>query len=266
MPDFCSGAAGLPGRFTEGFSLRRSHCGHRVSTTAPKCPSCGTPPYSGRVASSASTDPPAKAATATLTTREGAAPSRGLRIAGQLIGWTLAIVVIGGLYNVLNKTSTARNGSSSPATEPEAGSSAAETGPALPSIFPPKFEVGTWTDRRSGNKYLKIVLTDDKPAAVQRVIVNGRAGEQGCDFDRGKQLKACLDLVGKGGNTREEKEEEVAGCNETALFPLQQLFGAQPWQTPLKTGDSLTFPASCGDELVSVKVITDRGEATYDIH
>src|ERR1017187_7608661 len=24
MPDFCSGAAGLPGRFTEGFSLRRS--------------------------------------------------------------------------------------------------------------------------------------------------------------------------------------------------------------------------------------------------
>src|ERR1017187_3274096 len=25
MPDFCSGAAGLSGRFSEGFSLRRSH-------------------------------------------------------------------------------------------------------------------------------------------------------------------------------------------------------------------------------------------------
>lgn len=33
-------------------------CGHLVSTTAPKCPSCGTPPYSGRVAKSGSVNVP----------------------------------------------------------------------------------------------------------------------------------------------------------------------------------------------------------------
>src|SRR5208282_5192127 len=32
VPDFYSGAAGLPGRFTEGFSLRRLHSRHAQST------------------------------------------------------------------------------------------------------------------------------------------------------------------------------------------------------------------------------------------
>jgi general secretion pathway protein G len=55
-----------------------TRCGHRVSTTAPKCPSCGTPPYSGRVASTASADAPANAPTAALASRESAAPPIGL--------------------------------------------------------------------------------------------------------------------------------------------------------------------------------------------
>jgi uncharacterized RDD family membrane protein YckC len=41
-----------------------TRCGHRVSTTAQKCPACGTPPFRARVASAASTPVPlAKAVT-----------------------------------------------------------------------------------------------------------------------------------------------------------------------------------------------------------
>jgi hypothetical protein len=49
MPDFCSGATGLSGRFSEGFSLRRSHPA-RSSVPCPNCYLCGTggePLYEG---------------------------------------------------------------------------------------------------------------------------------------------------------------------------------------------------------------------------
>jgi general secretion pathway protein G len=51
-----------------------TRCGHRVSTTAPRCPSCGTPPYSGRVSNTASTDAPANTPTAPVASQESTAP------------------------------------------------------------------------------------------------------------------------------------------------------------------------------------------------
>lgn len=225
-----------------------TRCGHRVSTTAQKCPSCGTPPYRSRVASTASTDPPTNDATAPRTTPESAAPHRGSRIAGQLFGWTLAIVVIGGLYNVLNKTSTARTtGSSPPSTEPEAGSSAAETGPAPPSILPPKFDIAIHTgggnsdaiDDQYGIRRVKMVLTDDRPTTILRIIVNGRVGATGdCDFVSGDPF---------------------------IFVDSDNLMGQPPRPEPrlrLNTGDYVLVPASCG-ELVTLKIVTDRGTVNY---
>ena len=322
-----------------------TRCGHRVSTTAPKCPSCGTPPYRSRVASTASTDPPTNDATAPLTTPESAAPRRGLRIAGQLIGWTLAIVVIGGLYNVLHNTSTARTAPSPPASE--ASPPAAETTPVLPSILPPKFEV-TSLDPFGKDKGLKIVLTDQQPVAVQRVVINGRAGEEGCDFTREALVKACLDEAQKATapgreavpddfeaeynghkgqadeglverseefcrhhNDRAATDDEFTACWDewlehhdfapgTPLIPadLKRLAEesvregtaeyaedkaacsnggvfkgegsddqrVEPWPQTLKTGDSLHIATDCGEQIVNIKIITDRGEATYDTH
>jgi hypothetical protein len=48
-------------------------CGHRVSTSAPKCPSCGAPPYNRSAATSLSTDP-ASAPAAARSDRELKAP------------------------------------------------------------------------------------------------------------------------------------------------------------------------------------------------
>jgi hypothetical protein len=47
-----------------------TRCGHRVSTTAPRCPSCGTPPYNGRLAS-------ASVPTATVTQASDYSTSQG---------------------------------------------------------------------------------------------------------------------------------------------------------------------------------------------
>jgi hypothetical protein len=279
-----------------------TRCGHRVSTTAPKCPSCGTPPYRSRVASTASTDPPTNDATAPLTTPESAAPRRGLRIAGQLIGWTLAIVVIGGLYNALHNTSRARTAPSPPASE--ASPPAAETTPVLPSILPPKFEV-TSLDPFGTDKGLKIVLTDQQPVAVQRVVINGRAGERGCDFTREAVVKACLNSAQKsygpeavaaaidymrwrsGGDERFRNNPTVQEMAENVKRTLPKKLEAanaactkgegfmgegsddqpvEPWPQTLKTGDSLHIAADCGEQIVNIKIITDRGEATYDTH
>jgi len=170
-----------------------TRCGHRVSTTAPKCPSCGVPPYRNRVASTASTDPHANPPTAASASRESAGPTRGSRIAGQLIGWTLAIVLTGGLCNVLYRTSAAGTESSPPATEPEAGPSVVATAPALPPRAEPaastvasanaaQFSIKLKSaDEVTSSDTITVTSTDPEPFTITRVVFNNRANAGGCD-------------------------------------------------------------------------------------
>ncbi len=194
---------------------------------------------------------------------------------------------------------------------------AADPAPALPSISPPKFDVTL--DTLNYGRFLEIVLTDEQPAAVQRVVLNGRAGEKGCDFVRGNIVKECLDAIepfrdilrdncygnhgldsvtphGRPcalelfsgdhlhpGLLRPPDDEERAKADEEIMAEAKETRGrsrescinsgfgeglpflVQPsWPQRLKTGDSITVEGgSCGHQIVSAKIITDRGETEY---
>jgi hypothetical protein len=73
-----------------------------------------------------------------------------------------------------------------------------------------------------------------------------------------------------GNDVRSDAATEYARavCIKIHDYPVQWLATnlgfTLDWRELLKTGDSLTLPTSCGDRLVTVKIITDRGEATYE--
>jgi ribosomal protein L37E len=226
--------------------------------------------------------------------------------------------------------------------------------PEPSSISAPRlaFDVAGMREGDSGSLVgLKLTfLTVEQPVAVQRVVINGRAGEEGCDFTREALVKACLDQAQKATapgreavpddfeaeynghkgqadeglverseefcrhhNDRAATDDEFTACWDqwlehqgfapgTPLIPadLKRLaevsvregtaeyaedkaacanggvFKAEglddqrvePWPQMLQTGDSMTINVSCGDRIVSAQIISNRGEATYqlDVH
>ena len=80
----------------------------------------------------------------------------------------------------------------------------------------------------AGNFLVKIIGDDDQPFTVRRVVVNGRAGEQGCD-----------------------SEQKIPGSESENGFPAT-----------LKRG-SMTFAAVACGALLSAEVYTDRGTASF---
>jgi len=232
--------------------------------------------------------------------------SGGRRIWGTVLGSALGVLLIfwliSGLYSSY-RSGTAAVGASPPATG-GASDPATEPAPALPSFFPPKFEVALHRDifhrntRGEPPTTLKIVLTDEEPAAIQRVVLNGRAGEKGCDFTREDFVKGCLsaiesvaDILGERcygvdpshpGDPRPSytategvpchgpaEASEIYGRERKSCVDSADEFptGDPTWPQTLKTGDSITVDGdSCGDQIVNAKIITDRGEATYQFH
>lgn len=222
-------------------------------------------------------------------------PSKWGQVLGSVIGLALAIFLLVGLYNVFRTASAP-------------GTTGGAAAPAPPSLFPPKFDVALHRDilhrntRGEPPTTLKIVLTDEQPTAVQRVVLNGRAGEKGCDFVRQDKVKACLDsaqsfwgpeaprdglhaefLFGspeeyhaasdteyRAASAKQLEKQKAAcvesGTSEGSSTPWELLLDVSesPWPQTLKTGYSMTLDGdSCGDQTVSAKIITDRGEATY---
>ncbi|MGA7618039.1 MAG: hypothetical protein WB498_00305 [Candidatus Binatus sp.] len=157
---------------------------------------------------------------------------------------------------------------------------------------------------------LTFLTVVEQPVAVQRVVLNARAGEEGCDFVRETMrediLRACLEsaqanygpeavAAARASDERAHREadEECARNSATcahaawrdyrgkAFIDFERTAPSQlqeakadcikgdpdkPWPRTLKTGDSMTIDAvSCGDRIVDVRVITDRGEATYQL-
>ena len=70
---------------------------------------------------------------------------------------------------------------------------------------------------------ITVTANDDEPFTAQRVVVNGRKGEPGCD-------------------------STVAREGYPALVPAK-----------LKRGDAANFQAQCGDSILSADIYTDRG-------
>lgn len=280
--------------------------------------------------------------------------SKWWQIATGAVG-VLAIVFLIGFYQLvvspLMKPRPVDDAGSGPPAAPLPA-------PALPSLFPPKFDVALHRDifhrntRGEPPTTLKIVLTDEQPAAIQRVVLNGRAGEEGCDFVREDKVKACVKAVqdrlgpeatdaqiaqtesdaksaeykclhmeyltypgvaccrpadddqvklclrnaddsirdaSEGGSfnpaeiraTAAKQFEQAkadcidSGASEWSKTPWQLLSqlsnesaaSEPPWPKALKTGDSITVDGdSCGDQVVNARIITDRGEATYQFH
>jgi hypothetical protein len=120
--------------------------------------------------------------------------SQWWRILTAAAGVLASVLIAVGLYNVFRTapsvvgSSAPPSGGADPATEP-------------PSILEPRmsFDLNTDEDLRTGKvTALKIIyLTGPQSVGIQRVVVNGRAGEEGCDFARGNLIKACMDTAEK---------------------------------------------------------------------
>jgi hypothetical protein len=99
----------------------------------------------------------------------------------------------------------------------------------------PNFEVQTTEKPIPGTlivgTFVELTLLDQESTRVERVVLNGRAGEKDCDLQD---------------------------------YLYSNLFSIRFDQTELKKGDKLSFRFTCGDELISTDVYTNRGTAHYE--
>ena len=223
------------------------HCGSKLRDTAAFCTKCGAAVASTSAAAKPETTNLRRISTVLCLVIIGAVAWIGFRTLATPRTLAVAKTDTSAKIEPSAKVGSSASEPAPPETEPEAGSSVAETEPSLPSVFLPKFDVTIHTgggnsdavDDRYGIVRVKMILTDDSPTTILRIIVNGRVGATtGCDFSSGDPL---------------------------IFVDSDNLMGQPPRPEPrlrLNTGDYVLVPASCG-ELVTLKIVTDRGTVDY---
>jgi hypothetical protein len=79
-------------------------------------------------------------------------------------------------------------------------------------------------------EFVQLVGDDSKPFTVQRVVINGRAGDPGCDSSK-------------------------TNLGEPPLLPAT-----------LKRGDISLYSGLCGRRVLTADIFTDRGNVTFKFH
>ena len=101
---------------------------------------------------------------------------------------------------------------------------------AASSNAPPDMSLQTGPSAASNLTALNITANDDSPFTVQRVVINGRKNETGCDIVH---------------------TDDVSELGATILT------------TPLKRGDVMQVLVSCGEKVLSADIYTNRGVASF---
>lgn len=232
-----------------------TRCGHRVSTTAPKCPQCGTPPYEirnklepsankltegsppGTVSASVSDTPSIVSAQAKKLVFQNSAKQTPSPVNTWPLATTRLLLAIGLLVMLF----LGRQYLTTELSHFWLGVEASEHPAPPPS---PRFKVQVLPDENL-DPMVSIASLDSQSVWITRFVFNGRR----------------FDELGTDNGCEENCLEKVCDFNgERKLDPTY------PVPRRLNMGDSVSFPWShmnCGKTFVRVDIYTDRGNVSY---
>jgi hypothetical protein len=116
----------------------------------------------------------------------------------------------------------------------------------------------------TSSRHLLITNLDTQTVRVNRVVLNGRVGKEGCDSDAEPPLpKICVE-AGPGCKKRKERWGVVSYYDPKDEGHYHMFFAPMV----LATGDQMLLKANyyiCGTDIVMVDIFTDRGNFRYSL-